>query len=269
MKRQILGLVRASGLLRLADRLMLLRSKLASRGRNRAFAQAHPELVMPPDDLSFDAYNHVDHAAYVEIGRRHAEVYARVIADSFAGGPLAILEWGCGPGRLIRHMRDCLAAFEVTLTGTDYNARSVAWCSQHIPGVSFAVNDFNPPLPFADATFDVTYNFSVFTHLSASSQLAWARELHRVLKPGGLLVCSTHGDYYRTRLARNREAASYDKGRVIVQERYDEGKKWYLALHPPSYVRQTLLSVFTDVRAVAVPAQAGLAQDLWSARKPQ
>jgi SAM-dependent methyltransferase len=169
---------------------------------------------------------------------------------------------------LIRNMRDCLAGYEVTLTGTDVNARSVAWCAAHVPGASFLPNGFLPPLPFPDASFDVTYNFSVFTHLSVPSQLAWARELYRVLRPGGLLVCSTHGDVYRARLAQRDEAAAYDAGEVVVQERYDEGKKWYLALHPPRYVRDTLLAAFTDVRAIAVPPEAGLSQDLWSARKP-
>ena len=268
MKRHILGLARATGLLRQADRLMLLRGMLASRAGNRAFALANPGFATPPADLAFDAYHHVDHTAYRDVGRRHAEAYARVIADELADSRLAILEWGCGPGRIIRHLRDCLPDRELDLTGADCNARSIAWCAQNIPGITFLVNDFLPPLALPDAAFDVAYSFSVFTHLSEPAQKAWSREMLRVLKPGGLLVSSTHGDYYRDRLAQSRDAARYADGQMVVQEGYEEGKKWYLALHPPRYVREELLAGFTDIRQAAVPPEAGLHQDLWVARKP-
>jgi SAM-dependent methyltransferase len=247
---------------------MLIRSKVRARARNRAFALANPDFIAPPDDLSFDAYHHVDWTFYRDTGRSHAEVYARVIAENRPAGHLDILEWGCGPGRIIRHVRDCLPGYDVTLTGTDYNANSIAWCSRHVPGINFAVNDFMPPLPFADASFDVAYNFSVFTHLSEPAQKAWAREMLRVLKPGGLLISSTHGDFYRDRLAQDNEAARYENGELIVQGHYEEGKKWFLALHPPRYVREDLLAGFTDVRTIAVAEESNLHQDLWIASKP-
>jgi SAM-dependent methyltransferase len=269
MKRHVLAFIRSAGLLRRADRVMLIRGRLAARARNREFAQANPDFATPPEDLSFDAYNHVDWTAYRDTGRQHAEVYARLIAESTPGEKLDILEWGCGPGRIIRHMRDCLPGREITLTGTDVNDRSVAWCERHIPGISFAVNAFLPPLPLADESFDATYNFSVFTHLSEPAQKAWAREMLRVLKPGGLLICSTHGDFYRDRLAQHHEASRYGDGELIVQAGYEEGKKWYLALHPPRYVRDELLKGFTHVRAVQVAPGSNLHQDIWIASKPE
>ncbi len=268
MKRQLLAFVRANGMLKSADRLMLLRSRLRSRAGNRAFARAHPGFTAPPADLSFDAYHHVDWAAYHHVGRQHAQAFAQVIKSNVEGPRLAVLEWGCGPGRLIRHMPECLPGFELKLTGADYNPRSIEWCTRNIPGIEFTVNQFEPPLPFSSASFDVTYNFSVFTHLSKVAQLAWAAELLRVLKPGGLLVCSTHGDLYSRRLAKAEEALRYNKGELVVQGGYAEGKKWFLALHPPKYVFETLLAGFTDIQAITLPAEAGIGQDLWSARKP-
>jgi SAM-dependent methyltransferase len=163
-------------------------------------------------------------------------------------------------------MHHALPGRTVTLTGTDVNADSIAWCSRHIPGIRVLPNDFLPPLPFADASFDVTYNFSVFTHLSETAQKAWAAELLRVLRPGGLLIASTHGDFYRDRLAQDREAAQ--NGELVVQAQYAEGKKWYLALHPPRYVREELLRGFTEIRHVPVDPAFNLHQDLWVASKP-
>ncbi len=268
MKRRVLAFARAAGLMRYADRVLMMRSRSASRERNLAFEKSHPGFAMPPDDLAFDAYNHVDRTEYFDVGRRHAEVYAGVIAANEARPDLAILEWGCGPGRIIRHMRDCLPGRALALTGSDFNARSIAWSRKFIPGIDFVVNDFMPKLPFADGSFDVTVNCSVFTHLSEASQLAWSGELFRVLRPGGLLVCSTHGDNYREHLEAPHETAIYDAGGLVVRARYQEGKKWFLAFQPPSWVRENLLVSFREVRAVAVPAEARLAQDVWSARKP-
>lgn len=39
-------------------------------------------------------------------------------------------------------------------------------------------------------------------------------------------------------------------------------------MHPPAYVRQTLLADFTAVAPVQPPADAGILQDIWIARKP-
>ncbi len=269
MKRHILSFVRSAGLLRRADRVMLIRGRLSASWSNRGFARANPDFATPPEDLSFDAYNHVNWTKYRDTGRQHAQVYARLIAESTAEHRLQILEWGCGPGRIIRHMRDCLPDRELALTGTDVNDRSISWCTGHIPGITFAVNAFLPPLPFADESFDATYNFSVFTHLSEAAQKAWSREMLRILKPGGLLICSTHGDFYRDRLARDGEVLRYGDGELIVQAGYEEGKKWYLALHPPRYVRDELLHGFANVRAVKVAPGSDLHQDIWIASKPE
>ena len=124
---------------------MLALRRAQSRARNRNFVRVHPDFPTPPEDLAFDAYNHVDWPAYREIGRKHAEIYARVIAEAKPEGPLKIFEWGCGPGRIIRHIRDCLPGREVELIGSDCNARSIDWCRSSIPGVQFEVNRFLPP----------------------------------------------------------------------------------------------------------------------------
>lgn len=58
-----------------------------------------------------------------------------------------------------------------------------------------------PPLPFADASFDAVYGFSVFTHLSREPQATWVRELGRVLKPGGLVWLTFHDQAFAGRIA--------------------------------------------------------------------
>ncbi len=49
-----------------------------------------------------------------------------------------------------------------------------------------------PPLEFDSASFDLVWAISVFTHLTDNS-IPWLLELHRILKPGGLLIATYMG----------------------------------------------------------------------------
>ena len=42
--------------------------------------------------------------------------------------------------------------------------------------------------------FDLIYAVSVFTHLDLDLGRRWLADLHRILKPGGLLLFSVHGE---------------------------------------------------------------------------
>lgn len=103
-----------------------------------------------------------------------------------------LLEWGCGAGRVTRHLIDRFPWARVH--GTDIDADAIAWARAHLEG-EFAVCATSPPLVYGDATFDVIVSLSVFTHLTLESQAEWLRELRRVLKPGGILLATTHGEF--------------------------------------------------------------------------
>ena len=261
--------VRAAGLLKFADSCKYVLGQVKAWSSNRRFLARHPDFATPPRHLAFDALNHVEWDRYRETGLQHAGLFARVLREEFPGeAPLQVLEWGCGPGRLVRHMSDLLRERPVSLTATDYNPESIAWCRQNLPGIQFAENGLDPPLPFEDSRFDAIYCFSVVTHLSEAKQLAWVKELRRVLKPGGVLVCTTHGASYRYLLTAQDEQAAFDAGRLVVQGRYQEGKKWFVAIHPEAFVRDRLLEGWTDVRRVKTLPEDAVLQDVWIARKP-
>ena len=119
-----------------------------------------------------------------------------------------------------------------------------------------------------DASFDAVYNFSVLTHLSETVQLQWVREMHRVLRPGGLLICTTHGKAYRYLLSMESERARFDAGELVEQGRYEEGKKWFFAVHPERWLREKLFAGFEDVQRVSTTSADAILQDVWTARKP-
>jgi SAM-dependent methyltransferase len=100
-----------------------------------------------------------------------------------------VLDWGVGCGRVARHFP---ADHSDALTGCDIDRDNIEWCSRHLPG-TFVASQLTPPLPFGDASFDIVYGISVFTHFREAMQLRWLEELARVTAPGALLLLTTHG----------------------------------------------------------------------------
>ena len=270
MKYAMLSLSRRLGVLSAMDSFKFAAHRLRLRSANARFKAQYPEFPVPPEDIAFDAFNSIDWQRYRDLGLKHASCFAELINEAFpdAAEPLRVLEWGCGPGRLIRHMGGLLQPDGAQMYGSDYNPASVAWCEEAIPDASFSLNQSLPPLAFDAESFDATYNFSVLTHLSMESQCAWVKELYRVLRPGGVLVTTTHGANYAHLMTSRREREAFASGEAVIQAGYSEGKKWYLSLHPDPFVRDTLLADFTEVRKVAADPRFELLQDIWVARKP-
>jgi SAM-dependent methyltransferase len=118
-----------------------------------------------------------------------ADQIVRVLAD--AGRPAdrcrRVLDFGCGPGRVISAMRERLP--NAQLFGSDIDAEAISWAQGALSDVAeFHVNRAAPPLPFPDDAFDLVYSISTFTHLPADMQWRWLAELRRVIRPGGLLL---------------------------------------------------------------------------------
>lgn len=104
-----------------------------------------------------------------------------------------ILDFGCGCGRIARWMQPLLGAAE--LHGCDIDEQAIRWAQDNLTFATFQVNEPLPPLPYDDATFDLVFNHSVFTHLDADYQDQWLEELRRVLRPGGTALLTVHGEW--------------------------------------------------------------------------
>lgn len=218
---------------------------------------------MPPKFDVYDAYGKVNWQRYRESGLEVATYLTGLIRRHLRGTPDAILEWGCGPGRVIRHMP---GLFPFTrIYGTDLNERSVQWCRSHLPYISFYKNELIPPLPFDDNAFDVIYAHSVFTHLSKRRHYEWRDELLRVLKPGGILIVTVNGDTMMKKHLLPVERARYDTGQLVVRGGVAEGKKFFGAYHPPAFIRE--LFADTEILEHEVDhVHSTLNQDVWVIR---
>jgi ubiquinone/menaquinone biosynthesis C-methylase UbiE len=252
-------------LLPLADLVLLAWNVVRKLPANLRFRLSHAGVPVPPPHLSFDAYGHVDRGRYLASGERDARVITQIIERHLQRDGLRVCEWGCGPGRVIRHLERLLADRHPSIYGTDYNAETVEWCRTHFPGISFERNELSPPLAFEDDYFDAVYALSVFTHLSRERHFEWIAELKRVLRPGGIVILTTHSDAATDRLLVS-ELEQYNAGRLVVRGGVREGKKWYLAYQPSEFVRNEFFAgwelVSRDERRMFGT------QDVWVARKP-
>ena len=230
---------------------------LALRGRRPVTAA--DGLPVPPPELIVRVAGTADARWFLEGGRLGFESIRERIPVEKLG---AVLDFGCGCGRVTRYWLGVGPA----VTGTDLSDAAVDWCRRNLPFARFEPNGLAPPLPFEDESFDLVYALSVFTHLPEELQLLWVRELARVLRPGGRLLLTTHGDRYRGRLDAA-ERARYDAGEVVVRWEDVAGSNLCAAFHPPSWVRGRLAGELEHVEFAPEGAKGNPHQDVHVFRK--
>ena len=247
MRRRILRLLQRVGLVRPAFRLY---EAAVSLRPARVRATDGPSL--PPRRLMVRVAGTADADWFLRSGRA---AYDAIVAHAPHAESDAVLDFGCGCGRVLRYW-DGHAGL---VAGGDRDAAAVAWCRANLPFARCEVNDLAPPLAFADATFDLVYALSVFTHLTAGLQVAWRDVLARVLRPGGRLLLTTHGRSYLPRLdAAERER--FDAGELVVRWGDLPGSNLCSAYHPERFLRETLaagfdVDVFEPEGALGNPTQ--------------
>lgn len=175
----------------------------------------------------------------------------------------SILDFGCGCGRVIRHWADLGAAIH----GCDYNRRSIGWCRRNLTFARFEVNRLDPPLPYQNGHFDLVYALSVFTHLPDPLLFAWRREMERIVKPGGFLIVSTHGEPYLGQLTPAQQA-EFRAGRAVVRDQESAGTNRCGVYMPEAYVRTRLAGAFRVVDFRPQGAKGNPLQDLVLLQKP-
>lgn len=102
-----------------------------------------------------------------------------------------VLDFGCSSGRVVRVLH---AAYpQIEWHGCDPNGPAIAWAQESLPGINFFASDDSPPLALGDASLDLVYAISIWSHFAPQLGLRWFEEMQRLLRPGGYLVCTTHG----------------------------------------------------------------------------
>lgn len=265
IKALISGILRRLGLIYSTDRLRYRLEKLRNSAENKRFRCEHPEVALPPDYLIYESFQ-LNYRKYYSDSFNTAKGLVEQFSKHIDINNISLLDWGCGPGRIIRHMPGLLPSS--SFSATDYNADSIEWCRKNIPQVAFNLNTLEARLPYFDNTFDVIYGISIFTHLSEKLHYEWYNELHRVLKPGGILYVTCQGDNFLSKL-NPAETKQYLEGKLVVRGNVKEGHRTYSAFHPPAFMKQ-LFSNADIAEQIETRPQKGSypPQDIWIVRKP-
>ena len=138
-----------------------------------------------------------NHAEYYESSQyrttRRTFVNARqdrlvsIVAATEMDPASAVLDAGCGPGNLLYPLASrCghLCAMDASPRMLDLARRN----GKQLANVTYQVGSIDA-LPFADASFDLVCSAGVIEYLEHCTGAM--KEMHRVLRPGGLLILST------------------------------------------------------------------------------
>jgi SAM-dependent methyltransferase len=178
----------------------------------------------------------------------------------------AILDFGCGQGRLIHELNENGFA---DVVGVDFSPEMIRVAHEHNPAARLVVAD-SAPLPFATASFDCVLLFAVLTCIASDdAQRTLIREFKRLLRPGGLLLIS---DYPLQSDRRNAARyASFEQefgvrgtfrlpGGGVVRH---HGREWFAELLADFRVEESL-----DFEARTMNGNPALITQIW-ARMPR
>ena len=215
---------------------------------------------MPPPILRLSSAGTTDVDWFLRSG---AAAY-RLVEELGARDARTILDFGCGCGRVLRHVPP---GDRVRYSGVDWNRRAVRWCKRNLAPMRFARSGLAPPLPGDLAPrFELVYSFSVFTHLTEDLQAPWLAELASRLEPPGVLLVSTHGKSYLSDLSAE-ERARFEAGELVVRQPRVAGTNVCAAYPPVEAMRRVVPPGLEVVEHRPAGALGNPTQDLWVLRR--
>ena len=116
-------------------------------------------------------------------------VHGRMAAAAGLRPGQRVLDVGCGTGNLLRTIGKQHPGVE--LAGVDPDLKMLARAESKLRRAGLRVRldrGFAQELDFPDDSFDAVFSSLMLHHLDTSSKDEMLREVHRVLRPGGVLV---------------------------------------------------------------------------------
>lgn len=265
MNRQQIGrFLRIIGLYKSFDFLRFIIFKIIKYNKNKLFLKENPKVVLPSDYMMYESFQ-LDYKKYYNDSIISAKEIINKISKYKQFENINILDWGCGPARIIRHFPELLSKTNCSFYATDYNKKTIEWCKNNIKGVNFNHNNLLAQLPYASNFFDIIYGISIFTHLSETMHYEWFNELIRITKEGGIIYLTMHGNAFREKLVEN-ERKIYDAGNIVVRDKVKEGHRTYAAFHPETFVKTLFKGndILEHIKGSNMPRPQ---QDIWIIRK--
>jgi SAM-dependent methyltransferase len=232
---------------------------------NQQYHKQNPGIILPPDYDLYETFQ-LNYQKFIEDGSLAAKEIIEWTKPYSNTTQPRILDWGCGVGRVTRH----ITTFEpgALVYGCDINEHMIEWDKKNYHGISFSIiNNFTPTL-YAPCFFDLIYGLSIFTHIKAAEQQEWIMELHRILKPEGILLVTTQGSKYEHKLLFTQKRKLQQDG-MYTQTYLQEGHRMMSTYHKAAHFRKIITPLFTVLAyydGSDHPEKAG-GQDLWILQK--
>jgi len=196
-------------------------AKITVNNNSNSSHEVEGSSLTPPDDLA-KRVGGTTGEKFIAQGATIKQCLLNCLPVDFTFEDKRILDWGCGVGRVLRHFLP-ESKKGTQFYGCDIHAPSIACLADEYPEFHIFCSGERPPLPLLDNYFDMIYCVSVFTHLVDTWEI-WLRELHRILKPNGIVLASYHHrTAYQTRLKQNLSEAEIGFKAHFLDRSWDKG----------------------------------------------
>ncbi len=265
MKKYIKYIFYRLGITGILDRFIFRLTRIRAYQKNQVFLKDHPGIILPGEYDLFETFQ-LDYQKHRDEGVLAATEILTEALSLLSGKAHNILDWGCGTGRITRPLRDALP--DAAIFGCDSHTGRIDWNRKHSMDITFTTIHPFPPTPYANDFFDVIIGFSVLTHIEAGEQEAWIAELARILKPGGVIWLTTHGDYYEPQLLGFEKRRLHNTG-IYTRVGKQSGHRTMTTYHHGNFFQQLLsrhLTLKQHFPGKMYPAKTG-GQDVWILQK--
>ena len=132
--------------------------------------------------------------AVVVVASRERAFKARLLEHAALQDGESVLDLGCGTGTLALAALDAVPGAELVGLDADPQILRRARAKAGAAGARIAFDEgFSTDLPYEDDRFDAVLSTLFFHHLEDDDKSRTAKEVHRVLKPGGRLIVGDMG----------------------------------------------------------------------------
>ena len=194
-----------------------------------------------PDDYDLYETYQLNYQKFIEDGKLAAAEIVEWTKPYLSSPQPVILDWGCGVGRVVRHIKEQNSG--AALFACDIDEQRIVWNKKHYRDIVFSLISYSPPTSYTADKFDLIYGISIFTHIDAASQDMWLKELFRILKPNGVLLISTHGEAYLNNLLSSEKKLLYRNG-IFTQSYFQKGHRMMSTYHQPDHFKKMITPYF-------------------------
>jgi 2-polyprenyl-3-methyl-5-hydroxy-6-metoxy-1,4-benzoquinol methylase len=245
----------------LAYRLQSFRHKK----ENTVYLQQHPEVSLPEDYVLYETYQ-LNYRKFIEDGKLAASEIISWTRPYIQTKEPRILDWGCGAGRITRHIRTFHS--NAIVYGCDTTESILQWNRNNDSTTTYSIIDHFTPTLYAPGFFNLVFGFSVLTHIDAAQQKIWIEELYRIINSNGILLITTQGAAYFNKVLLSEKKEIISKG-IFTKSFQKKGHRMMSTYHHAVQFRKLLNPYFEvlEFHEGQYNKEKAGGQDMWVLRK--